>query len=134
MGVEVVVSESTIMKTAEEIIPIIQQSSALQKAVQALEAAAESGSTWDIAKAIFNLIKDSYSSGILWKIIKSLCSNMSTWDWIKTIGIVTAMIIAAIATDGLALIAKIVLALNSAYEFIKKLTNLNELKTVRKSL
>ena len=41
---------------------------------------------------------------------------MSTWDWIKTAGIVSAMIIAAIATDGAALIAKIVLALNSACE------------------
>ena len=36
------VSESTIMKTADEIISFIQQSIALQKAVQALEAAAES--------------------------------------------------------------------------------------------
>ena len=128
------VSESTIMKTADEIISFIQQSIALQKAVQALEAAAESGSTWDIAKAIFNLIKVCYSADILWKIIESLCSNMSTWEWIKTVGIVTAMIIADIATDGLALIAEIVLALNNAIDFIKKLTNLSELKTIRKSL
>ena len=48
---------------------------------------------------------------------------MSTWEWIKTVGIVTAMIIADIATDGLALIAEIVLALNTqltlsrSYEF-----------------
>ena len=61
---------------------------------------------------------------------KGLCSNMSTWDWLKTAGIVSAMIVAALATDGAALIAKIVLALNSAYEFIKKLTNLSELETI----
>jgi len=59
---------------------------------------------------------------------------MSTWDWIKTAGIVTAMIIAAIGTDGAALIAKVVLALNSAYEFIKKLTNLSELDDISKTL
>ena len=134
VGIKVAVSESTILKTAEEIVPVIESSSALQKAVEGLQAAAESGSKWEIAKAIFTLIKDSYSAGILWKVIKSLCSNMSTWDWIKTAGIVTAMIIAALATDGAALIAKIVLALNSAYEFIKKLTNMNELESVSKTL
>jgi len=133
VGIKVAVSESTILKTAEEVIPVIQKSSALQKAVQALKEAVAGGSKWQIAKSIFYLIKDSYSAGILWTIIKSLCSNMSTWDWIKTAGIVSAMIIAAIATDGAALIAKIVLALNSAYEFIKKLTNLSELDTIAAS-
>ena len=134
VGIKVAVSESTILRTAEEIIPAIESSSDLQKAVEGLQAAAEGGSKWEIAKAIFTLIVDSNSAGILWTVIKSLCSNMSTWDWIKTSGIVTAMIIAAIATDGVALIAKIVLALNSAYEFIKKLTNMSELEAIRKTL
>jgi len=130
VGIKVAVSESTILKTAEEIMPVVEQSSALQNAVQALKEAVAGGSNWEIAKAIFYLIKDSYSAGILWQIIKGLCSNMSTWDWLKTAGIVSAMIVAALATDGAALIAKIVLALNSAYEFIKKLTNLSELETI----
>lgn len=134
VGIKVAVSESAIAKTAEEIIPVIESSSQLQKAVQALKEAAQGGSKWEIAKAIFQLIKDSYSASILWKIIKGLCSNMSKWDWIKTAGIVTTMIIAAIATDGVALIAKIVLALNSAYEFIKKLTNLGELEALKQNL
>ena len=131
VGIKVAVSEQVIQRTAEEIIPIVESSSQLQKAVEALEEAAKGGSKWEIAKAIFRLIKDSYSASILWKIIKSLCSNMSTLDWIKTAGIVTAMIVAALATDGAALIAKIVLALNSAYEFIKKLTNLQILKELK---
>ena len=131
VGIKVAVSEQVIQRTAEEIIPVVESSSQLQKAVEALEEAAKNGSKWEIAKAIFVLIKDSYSASILWKIIKSLCSNMSTLDWIKTAGIVTAMIIAALATDGAALIAKIVLALNSAYEFIKKLTNLQTLKELK---
>ena len=134
VGIKVAVSEQAIMKTAEEIIPVIESSSQLQKAVQALEEAAKGGSMYEIAKAIFGLIKDSYSASILWKIIKGLCSNMSTWDWIKTAGIVSAMIVAALATDGVALIAKVVLALNSAYEFIKKLTNLQELNAIKSGL
>ena len=111
VGIKVAVSEQAITRTAEEIVTVIESSSQLQKAVKALQEAAEGGSNWDIAKAIFNLIKDSYSASILWKIIKGLCSNMSTWDWVKTAGIVTAMIIATLATDGVPLIAKIVLAL-----------------------
>ena len=134
VGIKVAVSKQAIAKTAEEIIPVIESSSQIQKAVQALEEAAKGGSKLEIAKAIFYLIKDSYSASILWKIIKGLCSNMSKWDWIKTAGIVTAMIIAAFATDGLALIAKIVLALNSAYEFMKKLTNLQDMKLLEEKL
>ena len=134
VGIEVAISEQVIMKTAEELKPVIQSSSQLNRAIQALEEATQGGSKYEIAKAIFNLIKDSYSASILWKIIKGLCSNMSTWDWIKTAVVVTAMIFVALATDGLALIAKIVLALDSAYEFKKKLTNLQELKVIRSGL
>lgn len=131
VGIKLSISESVITKTAEEVVGVVESSSALQKAVQQLKVAFAGGSAWEKAKAIFYLIKDSYSAGILWKIIKSLCSNMSTWEWIKTAGIVTAMIIAALATDGLALIAKIVLALNSAYEFAKKVVNLTELDAMK---
>ena len=132
VGIKVSVSESVIQSTAEEVVGTVESSSLLQKALQQLEEAFENGSAYDKAKAIFYLIKDSYSAGILWTIIKSLCSNMSTLDWLKTAGIVTAMIIAALATDGAALIAKIVLALNSAYEFAKKVANLVELKALKK--
>ena len=131
VGIKVAVSEQVITRTAEEIIPVVESSSQLQKAVQALQKAAEGGTKWEIAKAIFNLIKDSYSASILWKIIKGLCSNMSWWDWTKTAAIVSAMIVAAVATDGAALIAKIILALNSAYEFTKKLTNLGEFAALK---
>jgi len=134
VGIKVAVSKQAIAKTAEEIIPVIESSSQIQKAVQALEEAANGGSKLEIAKAIFYLIKDSYSASILWEIIKGLCSNMSTRDWIKTAGIVTAMIIATFSTNGLALIAKIALALNhdSAYEFnMKKSTNLQDMKVLK---
>ena len=59
---------------------------------------------------------------------------MSWLDWAKTIAIVTATIVAAIATDGVALIAKIALAVNSAVEFAKKLSNLHELEEIKKKL
>ena len=42
------------------------------------------------------------------------------------------MIIAACGTDGVALIAKIYLALNSANEFFEKMKNLEKLATLEK--
>ena len=75
VGIKVAVSEQAITRTAEEIIPVVESSSQLRKAIAALEKASEGGSKWDMAKAIFNLIIDSYSASILWKIIKSLCSK-----------------------------------------------------------
>ena len=134
VGIKVAINERAITKTAKEIIPVIQKSSQLQAAVQALRGAVQRGSKVEIAKAIFRLIKDSYADDILWTTIKSLCSQMSTWQWIQTAAVVTAMIIAAIATDGLALIAKIVLALNSAYQFTKKCLNLAELDLLKMDL
>ena len=134
VGIHAEVNGKVIAKTAEEVVSVVEHSSLLQKALQNLEKAFHDGSAWDKAKAIFYLIKDSYSAGILWTIIKSLCSNMSTWDWIKTSGVVTAMIIAALATDGAALIAKIVLALNDAYNFVQKVLNLNQLSSIKKTL
>ena len=131
VGIVVSVRESVAAQTAEEIVPVVESSSALQNAVQQLKDAFAGSSGREKAKAIFILIKDSYAAGILWQIIKGLCTDMSTWDWIKSSAIVSAMIIAALVTDGAALIAKIVLALNSAYELYKKLTNLTELDAMR---
>ena len=131
VGIKVAVSEQTIERTARKIVSVVESSSQLQKAIKALEKAAEKGSIGDIAEAIFHLIEACFSTGILWEVIESLCSNMSIWDWIQTVVIVTAEIIAAIGTGGASLIAEIILALDSAYEFIKKLTNLRTLKELK---
>ena len=128
VGIKADVDKQIIAKVSEEIVPIIKADSVLMAAVKNLKEVWNKGSAYEKAKAIFQLIKDSKGAGILWKIIKGVCAKMSTWQWIKTAGIVSAMIIAAIATDGVALIAKVVLALKSAYDFGKKLFNLNHLE------
>ena len=134
VGVKVEISDAVIAQTAEDIVPVVESSSLLQKAIQGVKDAWNGGSAYDKAKAIFYLIKDSNAAGILWKIIKSLCSNMSYWDWLKTAAIVTAQIVAAVATDGAALIAKIILALSAAYEFGKKIVNLVQLERIKTNL
>ena len=85
-------------------------------------------------KAIFVLVKDSYSAHILWTIIKSLCKEMKWCDWLLTAAKVTAMIIAALATEGAALIAEIALVILSAVDFARKLANLVKLEEIKQIL
>ena len=134
VGVEIPDNAQIIITVAEEIVDVIEKSVTLQKDIQALEDAANSGSTTAVAKAIFVLIGDLFSEGILWTIIKGLCVNMSWWDWTQTVVVVGADIIAALATDGGALIVEIVVALKDAVQFMGKLTNLTQLKAVKKNL
>ena len=115
----------------EKLKPIIDK---LSPVIKALQTAAEDGSKPGMAKAIFDLLKQLHSYGVLWTIIKGICTNMSTWDWIKTAAIVTAQLIAALGTDGAALIAEIVLALYNATSFIQKLLNLQQLDALRKEV
>ena len=58
---------------------------------------------------------------------------MSALDWITTIGIVSAVIIVDIATDGVTMIAEIVVVLGTAYDFINKFKNY-KLEAIGKTL
>ena len=82
------------------------------------------GSVWGKAKAIFYFLKDSYSLGMFWKIIKLIFQDMSTWQMIRSIAEVALMIVVAFATEGVALIARIVLAINDAVYLAQKIANL----------
>ena len=136
VGIKVAVSESTMKATVEDTAEAIQRSSQLQRAMQKFVDSwkAAGGNAAAKAKAIFILIKESYAAGILWTIIKSLCKEMKWYDWLETVAKVLAMIIAALATDGAALIAKIVLIILSAIDFARKITNLEQLEEIKQTL
>ena len=135
VGVSLSVSESTMEATVEETARAIENSPALQRAIaEFISAWHAASSALEKAKAIFVLLKDSYAAGILWTIIKSLCREMKWYDWLETAAKVTAMIIAALATEGAALIAKIALIVMSAVDFIRKLANLEKLKEIKQNL
>jgi len=87
-------------------------------------------SNWSKAKALFELIHDIYDTGLLWAIIKTLCEDMRWWEWVITAAKTSAVLIAAILSDGLALIAKIALAVGDAVEFIIKVKNVYQLETI----
>jgi hypothetical protein len=136
VGISVSPSAKAVDKAVEEAAQAIQSSSKLEKALEAFVTAWNNagGSAYQKAKALFFLIKASNAGGILWKIIKAVCSNMAWYEWLETAAKVTAMIIAALATDGVALIAEIALIVLSAIDFARKIANLNQLETIKKTL
>ena len=136
VGIRASVSSSTMKATIKDTAEAIEKSSAFQQAIQKFVSSwkAAGGSATNKAKAIFFLLKETYAAGLLWTIIKSLCREMKWYDWLKTAATVSAMIIAALATDGAALIAKIALAVLAAVNFAKKIANLVQLEEIEKGL
>ncbi|XP_068705428.1 uncharacterized protein [Montipora capricornis] len=136
VGIKVSVSESAMRATVEDTVKAIEHSSEMQKAIQAFITSwnEAGGSAMKKARAIFFLLKDSYTAGILWTIIKSLCRDMTWADWLKTAAEVSAMLVASLLTDGAALIAKIALVVMAAVDFAKKLHNLAQLEEIKQTL
>ena len=86
---------------------------------QTLTAIKDFVSSWKVAKndmdqawAIWGLLKG-MSGSILWTIVKAAIKGMSKSDWFKAMAVFTATIIASFASDGLALVIKMGLAVNS---------------------
>ena len=106
--------EDTIRKTEEA----MRGSSKFENGVQVfLESWRDAeDSNMEKAEAIFDLLRVTHGAGFLWMIIKSLCTDMAMWRWIKTAAVVSAMIIAAFASGGVALIALIAVAVGAAIE------------------
>ena len=130
-GLEIALNDKVITDTAKEVIEVIKKSTKLLEALNNLIEAHQKSSIKEMAEALLKLIIHSYKEDILLKIIIGLCSNMSWYEWVKMAAVVIAILTAELATDGLALIAKIFLALNSAIEFEQKLMNMSYLSALR---
>ena len=133
VGIRVRVTARTIKATVEETAKAIENSSALQKAISKFISSWHDArdNTWERAKDIFVLLKDSYAAGILWNIIISLCREMKWHHRLETEAKVIALIIKATPA---ALIARIALAVMSAVHFIRKLANLVMLEEIKQNL
>ena len=133
VGISVTPGEHSIEQAVDEVAHIIQTSSKFKEEIQKfIEVWDTAGSgAYQKAKAIFHLIKDTYSSSILWTLIKSICSNMKWYEWLETAAKVSAMIIAALATEGIALIGEIALVVLSAVDFAKKIANIGHLNNIK---
>ena len=136
VGISVSPSGSLISRVVKIVFKEITTSAVMKAMIQSFIAAwtAAGNSVMAKAKAIFQFIKDIFSTGLLWTTIKSLCSEMEWFDWLKTAAKVTALIIASFATGGVALIAKIALMIPSAATFATKIVNVAQLSTIKETL
>jgi hypothetical protein len=136
IGISPSPSSGAIEKATEDVAQALKNSSKFEKAIEAFVQAWDSagGSAYQKAKAIFYLMKDTYSAGLLWTVIKAVCSEMKWYDWLEVSAKVSAMLIAALATDGAALIAEIALVVLSAVDFARKLANLSQLEKIKSSM
>ena len=135
VGIGVDLSEAEMRTVVQEVERIVQEP-AFQKALNKfLEVWNEAGgSAWGKAKAIFYFLKDSYSLGFFWVIIKLIVQNMTTWEKFRAIGELVVMIVAAFATEGFALIARIALAVDSAVHLAEKIANLATFSDMKKTM
>ncbi|PFX16908.1 hypothetical protein AWC38_SpisGene18781 [Stylophora pistillata] len=130
-GIEVSVSGSTMKETVEDTAKAIEKSSAFQQAIQKIVSSWKAaGGVTEKSEAIFFLLKDTYAAGLLWNIIKSLCREMKWYDWLETTAKVSAMVVAALVTDGAALIAEIALTVLAAVDFARKIDNVVQLEEI----
>ena len=135
VGLGLDISEIVIRAVVKEVEALVREPAfqrAVEKFVEAWNAAG--GNAWAKAKAIFEFLKDTYSLGIFWKIIKLFFQKMSAWEDIKAIAEVALMIIVGFATDGLALISKIVLIVDIAIDLADKIANLVMFSDMKKTM
>ena len=139
LGIGIDLSEDE-MRTLVQEVERLAREPAFQRALKIFVDAwnKAGGSAWRKAKAIFYFLKDSYLLGILWKIIKLIFKliyqKLSSWEMLKAIIEVVLMIVAAFHTEGLALIARIALAVHSDDQLAKKIANLVQFSDMKKAV
>jgi predicted small integral membrane protein len=135
VGIGVDLSEDEMRTVAQEVERIVQEMQFQQAIINFVDAWNKAGdSTWKMAKAIFSFLADVYELNMFWTIIKLIIDDMSTWETIRALAEVSLTIVAAFATEGFALIARIALAVDSAVHLAEKIANLNTFSEMKKTM
>ena len=125
VGIGVCLNQAEMRTLVEKVEVIVQQSKvrdALNKFLKAWNQTIFS--TWKKAKDIFYFLKEIDSLGKFWEIIKLIFKDMCKWEKIESMVEVVLMIVAAFAAEGIALIARIALAVNSHINIKSKIENI----------
>lgn len=136
VGISVTPGEHAVEQAVDEAAFVIQASSKFKGAIETfIKDWSSAGSSADQKGiAMYQLLKETYATGILWKVIKAICSNMKWYEWMETSAKVTAMLVASFATEGGALIAKISMVALSAVDFTKKIGNIIHLNNIKEEM
>merc|ERR1719464_81946 len=80
--------------------------------------AIKSGEFGTAARVVWDILKDTFSLGILEKVIRAAIENMSWWDWASTAASMLAMVLAQLGSSGAVLIAKMLHQIVNAYNLV----------------
>lgn len=122
-GIRLPLSKSQLQRIIDEILKMIRAGS-FQTTIQQLIDRWTRGNARQRAVAIYNFIGDIFNLGILRNILNIVLADMSAWERIRTIAEVILLILLALGSGGLALIAQILLALNDTVKIGEKIRNL----------
>ncbi|XP_071155422.1 uncharacterized protein [Mytilus edulis] len=122
------------MRAASQELEAIVRQSTFQRALREFIEEWNRGDAWARAKAIFVFLKSTYALGIFWKIIKILFTQMSTFKNIRALAECAVMIVAAVATEGVALIARLALSIDNAVALVEKMVNMSNFEKEEKNL
>ncbi|KAJ7331287.1 hypothetical protein OS493_020077 [Desmophyllum pertusum] len=133
VGIAVIVSIETMKAKIEDTVEAIKKSAALQSAINKFisswKEAGRQGNVMSKAEAILNLLVDIQSAGgYLLTIIKSLCEEMPWLDWVKTVAMATALIIAGLETDVI-----VFAVVEKAVHFKQKVDNVVKLEEIEQT-
>ena len=131
VGVDIDLSDSEVEEVSEDFVDKAMKNSEIRKGIEDFITKFEH--TTDMMKkaaGIFDLLKLLNKKGFLWDTIKDVCRDMKWYEWLETSAELAVTLIAALATDGVALIAKFALALDSAVHFGLKFASLAYLKSI----
>lgn len=126
-GITVSVNESVKSAIFKDTSTAIENSSKMQRAIQAfIPTWNEAGNDpYAKASALVFLLRDSSATGILWTIISRLFGPMGIWNWLKTAGKVLAMLVASLAKNGTALMGRIAVFGFAGCDLAKSLKNMS---------
>ena len=135
VGIVVGLNQAEMRALGQEVEGLVQQSAfrkALDKFLKAWDK--PEGTTWKKAKAIFSLLEEIYTLEKFWGIIKLIFKDMCKWEKIESMVEVVLMIVAAFDTKGIALIARIALAVDSHTNLKSKTENIITLSDIKKTM
>ena len=106
VGLRAAVSGATIEAMTRAAAPAMSQ---IERIIATM--AAPGAGVTDYARGIFNILKAIYSGGCLGAVFSAFTSSLSWWDGVLYGITGTATIVAALATDGVAFVAEVVILL-----------------------
>ena len=135
VSIKITLSEAKMKDLVPKIERIVRTLEFQKTVIDFLDAWNKAGdSVWGKARAVFSFLVDINKLNLFWTITKLMVADMSVLEKIRALAEVALTIVASFVTEGLALIVKIALAVNSAVHLAEKIANLNTFSEMKKTM